>query len=104
MKSKRIINKRTERGIRSVLLYAINTIDKKSKKEIYLYGLISKVSEELREYKALRDDFLPWLLTTYVNSGRITVEQEESLLTQLQSPDREAWYMAFCIIDNLKSY
>lgn len=52
-------------------------------------------------YKTFREQ-TQYLIAYYVNKGFFTMEQRESLLAQLASPDKENWMVAFTIIDNQK--
>ena len=55
-------------------------------------------AQDLREYTHLRTTKIPFLLEYLVDRKRLTQDQSDSLTVQLNSPDREAWYMAFLII------
>ena len=50
-----------------------------------------------------RKDLLHLLFHYYRGKNLITLEQCRSLISQVQSPDRENWLVAFMIIDNLNS-
>ncbi len=55
-----------------------------------------------RQFTRLRIQLLPGLLKKYLHKEFITSDQYESLISQLNSPDREAWYLAFILIKRLK--
>jgi hypothetical protein len=65
---------------------------------------MEKPSKDKYIYIGTRVVYLPKLLDIYLKHGKITIAQADTLLAQLKSPDRENWYIAFCIIDSLKSY
>lgn len=52
-------------------------------------------------FKILRTDRLPAYLKCQLNSEKITRTQYDTLLSQLSSPDQEAWYLAFVMIKTI---
>lgn len=56
----------------------------------------------LKTFDTIRKIKIPYLLGKYLKMGRITEDIHNSLLVQLNSPDREAWYLAFILIKQLK--
>ena len=52
-------------------------------------------------FKPLREQWLPAYLKRQLNSEKITRTQYDTLLSQLASPDHEAWYLAFLMIKTI---
>lgn len=52
-------------------------------------------------FKTLREQWLPAYLKRQLNSEKITRTQYDTLLSQLSSPDHEAWYLAFVMIKTI---
>ena len=73
--------------------WAIKNYDKRWDDGSYKYYLVP-----------IRRIVIPQLLDIYVQWQVITNEQKEALITQLVSPDRENWYIAFLTIRFLKPY
>ena len=56
---------------------------------------------ELDDCRVLRKNILPLIINDNVKKGYLSKEQEQTFLSQLNSPDSENWYMAFVMINQL---
>ena len=61
----------------------------------------SYLSKPFSSFKNLREQWLPDYLKRQLNSEKITRVQYNTLLSQLTSPDHEAWYLAFVMIKTI---
>ena len=59
------------------------------------------LSKPQSSFKTLREQWLPAYLKRQLNSEKITRIQYDTLLSQLASPDHEAWYLAFVMIKTI---
>ena len=59
------------------------------------------LSKPFSSFKSLREQWLPAYLRRQLNSEKITRTQYDTLLSQLSSPDHEAWYLAFVMIKTI---
>jgi hypothetical protein len=55
-------------------------------------------------YIHIRNVIIPSLLTIYEEQHLITPEKHQALLSQINSPDREDWYLAFVVIDQINPH
>jgi len=58
-------------------------------------------SKPQSSFTTLRGVWLPAYLRRQLNSEKITRIQYDTLLSQLASPDHEAWYLAFVMIKTI---
>ena len=58
-------------------------------------------SKPRSSFTTLRGVWLPAYLRRQLNSEKITRIQYDTLLSQLSSPDHEAWYLAFVMIKTI---
>lgn len=55
-------------------------------------------------YTHIRKVIVPSLLTIYEEQHLITPEKHQTLLSQINSPDREDWYLALVVIDQINPH
>lgn len=55
----------------------------------------------MRNFYGLRTRIILPLLTEIRKDGKITREQQDTMIDQLNSPDRENWLVVFMMVDQL---
>ena len=98
------------RWLRKYVKWALNTFDKSSTYDELGFvnprrssgWVINHTNRNL--YTHIRNVIIPSLLTIYEEQQLITPEKHQALLSQLNSPDREDWYLAFVVIDQINPH
>jgi len=93
-----------ERRVLQMINWAIKTFD--TPIEGIRFNVINGVPQSSnplkRDYKKLRTDILKTLLKEYYEKDLISFTESQMLEIQLESTDRDDWYMAFLCIKSLK--
>lgn len=93
--------KREIRWLRRYVKWAINTFDKEKRPKLwYLF----EPTPTRSWYTHIRNDIAPSLLIIYEEQHLITPEKHQTLLSQLNSPDHEDWYLALIVIDQINPH
>lgn len=98
------------RWLRKYVKWALNTFDmNKTPEELTFVDprrkdgwVIDHTNRSL--YTHIRNVIIPSLLTIYEEQHLITPEKHQALLSQINSPDREDWYLAFVVIDQINPH
>ena len=89
------------RWLRKYVKWALNTFDKE--KRPIMWNLFEPTPTR-SWYTHIRNVIIPDLLTIYEEQHLITPEKHQTLLSQLHSSDREDWYLALVVIDQINPH
>ena len=102
------------RWLRKYVKWALNTFDKESyrsqvrplhfSRRGYPPRWIIDPAPSRDLYLHIRNVIIPELLNIYEEQHLITPEKHQILLSQINSPDREDWYLAFVVIDQINPH
>jgi len=89
------------RWLRRYVKWALNTFDKE--KRPIMWNLFEPTPTR-SWYTHIRNAIIPELLNIYEEQHLITLEKHQTLLSQINSPDREDWYLALVVIDQINPH